>query len=172
MQLIATEGRLEAEKRQGEDLDKMSKHSERSSDCWWEKPIEELGLDELQMLKAAMEELKRNRPNSETLCVLPPSSWRCLQKARRTQSPNRGCPTLTALPLLGLSISNPVKSILPPVLNKFPPSTHLSLPNLPSLPNSPMSMTPPKAVKFGFLSLPWFPIPSLLAPLFRCRYRV
>ncbi|XP_004305275.1 PREDICTED: agamous-like MADS-box protein AGL61 [Fragaria vesca subsp. vesca] len=60
MQLIATEDRLEAQKRRGEDLDKMSKDSEQSSDCWWEKPIEGLGLDELQMLKVAMEELKKN----------------------------------------------------------------------------------------------------------------
>ncbi|XP_062013256.1 agamous-like MADS-box protein AGL61 [Rosa rugosa] len=60
MQLTGTQGRLEAEKKRGEELDKMSKDSQRSSHCWWDKPIEELGLDELQMLKAAMEELKKN----------------------------------------------------------------------------------------------------------------
>ncbi|KAL6137599.1 hypothetical protein ACLB2K_062889 [Fragaria x ananassa] len=60
MQLTQIQGRLEAEKQRGEALDKMSEDSERSSQCWWEKSIEELGLDELQILKAAMEELKKN----------------------------------------------------------------------------------------------------------------
>ncbi|KAK9923428.1 hypothetical protein M0R45_031847 [Rubus argutus] len=60
MQLTGAQGRLEAEKKQGEALDKMSKDRERLSRCWWENRIEELGLDELQMFKAAMEVLKKN----------------------------------------------------------------------------------------------------------------
>ncbi|XP_050379776.1 agamous-like MADS-box protein AGL61 [Argentina anserina] len=60
MQLTTTQGRLEAEKKRGEELGKMIKDSEQSSHCWWENPIEELGLDELEMLKAALEELKMN----------------------------------------------------------------------------------------------------------------
>ncbi|XP_062013266.1 agamous-like MADS-box protein AGL61 [Rosa rugosa] len=60
MQLTQTQGHLEAEKQRGEALDKLSEDSERSSHCWWENSIEELGLDELQTLKAALEELKKN----------------------------------------------------------------------------------------------------------------
>ncbi|XP_050383188.1 agamous-like MADS-box protein AGL61 [Argentina anserina] len=60
MQLTQTQGHLEAEKQRGEVIDKMREDSERSSQCWWEKSIEELGLDELHILKAALEELKKN----------------------------------------------------------------------------------------------------------------
>lgn len=56
MQLTRISNQVEAERKRGESLDKMSKASE----CWWENPVDELGLDELQILKAAMEDLKKN----------------------------------------------------------------------------------------------------------------
>ncbi|XWS73569.1 hypothetical protein CRYUN_Cryun02cG0140400 [Craigia yunnanensis] len=48
---------LEVEKRMGEALEEISEAGRRQ--CWWQAPIEELGLDELQQLRIALEELKR-----------------------------------------------------------------------------------------------------------------
>ncbi|KAK3012001.1 hypothetical protein RJ639_011259 [Escallonia herrerae] len=49
---------LEGEKKRGEELAKMRKASQDR--CWWEAPIEKLGLQELEQLKVAMEELNKN----------------------------------------------------------------------------------------------------------------
>ncbi|KAJ0010209.1 hypothetical protein Pint_33607 [Pistacia integerrima] len=51
-------GELEAEKKRGEELIQMRKASQ--AQCWWENPIEELSLPQLEQLKAALEELKKN----------------------------------------------------------------------------------------------------------------
>ncbi|XP_074282669.1 agamous-like MADS-box protein AGL61 [Silene latifolia] len=47
---------LEAEKNRGEMFNNMRK----SSQCWWEAPIDKLGLQELEMLGASLENLKTN----------------------------------------------------------------------------------------------------------------
>lgn len=57
-QLTETILQLEAEKKRGEELDKMRKFGQENN--WWEAPVENLGLDELKKLKMAMEELKNN----------------------------------------------------------------------------------------------------------------
>ncbi|GMP38664.1 hypothetical protein CsSME_00009821 [Camellia sinensis var. sinensis] len=49
---------LEAEKKKGEELNKMRKDSRDK--CWWEAPVSELGLQQLEQLKVAMEDLKKN----------------------------------------------------------------------------------------------------------------
>lgn len=49
---------LEEEKKRGEELSKARKANQGK--CWWETPIEELRLEELEQLKVAMEELKKN----------------------------------------------------------------------------------------------------------------
>ncbi|OVA10079.1 Transcription factor [Macleaya cordata] len=49
---------LEAEKKRGVELEKMRKASRNQ--LWWESPINELGLRELEQLRASMEELKKN----------------------------------------------------------------------------------------------------------------
>ncbi|OVA18873.1 Transcription factor [Macleaya cordata] len=49
---------LEAEKKRGMELKKVRRDSRNQH--WWEKPIEELGLQELEQLKAAMDKLKVN----------------------------------------------------------------------------------------------------------------
>ncbi|KAL5560913.1 hypothetical protein UlMin_030660 [Ulmus minor] len=49
---------LEAEKMKGKELDRLRKDG--ASQCWWEAPIEELGLEELEQLKVSMEDLKNN----------------------------------------------------------------------------------------------------------------
>ncbi|KAF8019095.1 hypothetical protein BT93_H3848 [Corymbia citriodora subsp. variegata] len=49
---------LEAERKRGEALDEMRRESQRQ--CWWEAPIDELGLCELEQLGGSMEELKKN----------------------------------------------------------------------------------------------------------------
>ncbi|KAB2065878.1 hypothetical protein ES319_A09G121100v1 [Gossypium barbadense] len=49
---------LEGEKRKGQALDEEREAGRRQ--CWWQAPIHELGLSELQQLRNAMEELKRN----------------------------------------------------------------------------------------------------------------
>ncbi|XP_022762554.1 agamous-like MADS-box protein AGL62 [Durio zibethinus] len=50
---------LEIEKRRGEAVDKIRKASQKNQ-CWWQAPINELGLDELEQLRIALEELKKN----------------------------------------------------------------------------------------------------------------
>ncbi|CAK7330265.1 unnamed protein product [Dovyalis caffra] len=57
MQLTQILNQLEAEKRHSETLNQMRKNSR--SQCWWEAPIEELGLHELEQLRDALEELKK-----------------------------------------------------------------------------------------------------------------
>ncbi|OVA03221.1 hypothetical protein BVC80_8117g5 [Macleaya cordata] len=47
---------LDAEKKRGMELEKVRRDSRNQH--WWEKPTEELGLQELELLKAAMDEIK------------------------------------------------------------------------------------------------------------------
>ncbi|OVA03222.1 hypothetical protein BVC80_8117g10 [Macleaya cordata] len=49
---------LEAEKKRVMELKKVKRESRNQH--WWEKPIKELGLQELELLKAAMDKLKVN----------------------------------------------------------------------------------------------------------------
>ncbi|THG00862.1 hypothetical protein TEA_006914 [Camellia sinensis var. sinensis] len=58
LQLTEALDMLEAEKKRGEELDKMRKASQDR--CWWEAPVSELGLQQLEQLKVAMEDLKKN----------------------------------------------------------------------------------------------------------------
>ncbi|KAI3799674.1 hypothetical protein L1987_34973 [Smallanthus sonchifolius] len=57
MQLTCMLNELEAEKKRSETLDEMRKASQ--SQFWWEAPIEDLNLHELEQLKDSMEELKK-----------------------------------------------------------------------------------------------------------------
>ncbi|KAL7212797.1 hypothetical protein ACSBR2_015474 [Camellia fascicularis] len=58
LQLTEALDMLEAEKKRGEELNKMRKASRER--CWWEAPVSELGLQQLEQLKVAMEDLKKN----------------------------------------------------------------------------------------------------------------
>ncbi|CAL5401514.1 unnamed protein product [Camellia sinensis] len=58
LQLTEALDMLEAEKKRGEELNKMRKASR--DNCWWEAPVSELGLQQLEQLKVAMEDLKKN----------------------------------------------------------------------------------------------------------------
>ncbi|CAL5401515.1 unnamed protein product [Camellia sinensis] len=58
LQLTEALDMLEAEKKRGEELNKMRKASRDK--CWWEAPVSELGLQQLEQLKVAMEDLKKN----------------------------------------------------------------------------------------------------------------
>lgn len=49
-------GKLEAEKKAGKDLRNIRKESQEN--CWWDAPIEDLGVEKLETLKVAMLELK------------------------------------------------------------------------------------------------------------------
>ncbi|KAL0334985.1 UNVERIFIED_CONTAM: Agamous-like MADS-box protein [Sesamum radiatum] len=49
---------VEVERKRGENLDNMRKTNE--SHYWWEAPVSKLGLEELEQLRDAMEELKKN----------------------------------------------------------------------------------------------------------------
>ncbi|XP_071734587.1 agamous-like MADS-box protein AGL61 [Rutidosis leptorrhynchoides] len=57
MQLTHILNELETEKKKSETLDEMRKASR--SQFWWEAPIEELNLHELEQLKDSMDELKK-----------------------------------------------------------------------------------------------------------------
>ncbi|KAL3515393.1 hypothetical protein ACH5RR_022295 [Cinchona calisaya] len=58
MQLTEMLNQLEAERKRGEELAKHRKASQGK--CWWEAPVSELGLQELEQLKVAVENLKKN----------------------------------------------------------------------------------------------------------------
>ncbi|XP_057445072.1 agamous-like MADS-box protein AGL61 [Lotus japonicus] len=58
MQLTQILNQLEIEKKYGDELDQARKARQRQ--FWWETPIDELGLYELQHLMLSMEELKKN----------------------------------------------------------------------------------------------------------------
>ncbi|XP_057965379.1 agamous-like MADS-box protein AGL62 [Malania oleifera] len=58
LQLTQVLNQLDTEKKRGEALEGMRKTSKSS--CWWEAPIGELGLHELEQLRVHMEELKKN----------------------------------------------------------------------------------------------------------------
>ncbi|XP_060169281.1 agamous-like MADS-box protein AGL62 [Lycium barbarum] len=57
LQLTQILGELETEKKRGESLDQMRKTSQ--SQYWWEAPISQLDLHELEQLKDSMEDLKK-----------------------------------------------------------------------------------------------------------------
>ena len=56
LQLAEVLNQLEAEKKRGEILGQIRASQ---AQCWWEAPIDELSLFELQQLKESMEELKK-----------------------------------------------------------------------------------------------------------------
>lgn len=56
-QLTNMLGQLESEKKVSKELKKIRKESQEN--CWWDAPIEELGMEELEQLKVVMLELKR-----------------------------------------------------------------------------------------------------------------
>ncbi|XP_059651084.1 agamous-like MADS-box protein AGL62 [Cornus florida] len=64
-QLTEVLNRLEAEKKHGEELSSVRKASR--SKGWWEGPIEGLGPVELEQLKVAMEELKKDVAKQEKI---------------------------------------------------------------------------------------------------------
>lgn len=49
---------LEVEKKRGEELSQMRKESQQKH--WWESPIEELALNELEQLRVSLEDLRNN----------------------------------------------------------------------------------------------------------------
>ncbi|XP_055814804.1 agamous-like MADS-box protein AGL62 [Solanum dulcamara] len=58
LQLTQILGEVEIEKKRGDSLDQMRKTSQ--SQYWWEAPINQLDLQELEQLKDSMEALKKN----------------------------------------------------------------------------------------------------------------
>ncbi|PIN07842.1 MADS box transcription factor [Handroanthus impetiginosus] len=58
LQLGQIMNEIELERKRDENLDNLRKTNERQ--CWWEGPVEKLGLGELEQLRDAMEELKKN----------------------------------------------------------------------------------------------------------------
>ncbi|GMP74264.1 hypothetical protein CsSME_00031727 [Camellia sinensis var. sinensis] len=69
---------LEAEKKRGEELNKMRKASRDG--CWWEAPVSELGLQQLEQLKVAMEDLKKNvAKQSKKIQMEESNPWRFIE---------------------------------------------------------------------------------------------
>ncbi|KAK4476959.1 hypothetical protein RD792_016129 [Penstemon davidsonii] len=58
---------LEMERKRGETLDNMRKTNQ--GQYWWEEPVNKLQLNELEQLKEAMEELKKNVTNQATKLI-------------------------------------------------------------------------------------------------------
>ncbi|KAF3624841.1 putative agamous-like MADS-box protein AGL62-like [Capsicum annuum] len=63
LQLTQILGKVEIEKKRGESLDQMRKNSQ--SQCWWEAPISQLDLQELEQLKDSVEVLKKYVTNNQ-----------------------------------------------------------------------------------------------------------
>ncbi|KAM3377367.1 hypothetical protein P3S68_009780 [Capsicum galapagoense] len=63
LQLTHILGKVEIEKKRGESLDQMRKNSQ--SQCWWEAPISQLDLQELEQLKDSVEVLKKYVTNNQ-----------------------------------------------------------------------------------------------------------
>ncbi|KAJ0010208.1 hypothetical protein Pint_33606 [Pistacia integerrima] len=61
VQLTQVLNQQEVEKKRGEFLNDTRKASRKF--CWWEAPIDELELHQLEQLRTAMEELKKNVAN-------------------------------------------------------------------------------------------------------------
>ncbi|KAA0044310.1 agamous-like MADS-box protein AGL62 [Cucumis melo var. makuwa] len=57
-QLTQVLNQLEMERKRGEELNKLRKASQ--AQCWWELPIEEMEMHQLEQLKASLDELKKN----------------------------------------------------------------------------------------------------------------
>ncbi|XP_031129152.1 agamous-like MADS-box protein AGL61 [Ipomoea triloba] len=60
LQLTQMLAASEMEKKRGEMLGRMRTERRRSRQYWWEAPISELGLPELQQVMIAMDELKKS----------------------------------------------------------------------------------------------------------------
>uniref|UniRef100_A0A2P2MS28 Uncharacterized protein MANES_10G100400 n=1 Tax=Rhizophora mucronata TaxID=61149 RepID=A0A2P2MS28_RHIMU len=63
---------LEMEKKRGEELDRISKA--RQTHCWWESPIEELDLPQLELLKVGLEDLKKKVAKQKEQLLIPSSN--------------------------------------------------------------------------------------------------
>ncbi|XP_028096092.1 agamous-like MADS-box protein AGL62 [Camellia sinensis] len=78
LQLTEALDMLEAEKKRGEELNKMRKASRDG--CWWEAPVSELGLQQLEQLKVAMEDLKKNvAKQSKKIQMEESNPWRFIE---------------------------------------------------------------------------------------------
>uniref|UniRef100_A0AAU7LJM1 MADS71 n=1 Tax=Hippophae rhamnoides TaxID=193516 RepID=A0AAU7LJM1_9ROSA len=72
VQLTQATNQLEIEKKRSEELNEMRKA--RQVQCWWENPIEELDMSQLQQLKSALDELKRNVAKQADIFLLQNSN--------------------------------------------------------------------------------------------------
>ncbi|PHT31538.1 hypothetical protein CQW23_27875 [Capsicum baccatum] len=79
LQLTQILGEVEIEKKRGESLDQMRKTSQ--SQCWWEAPISQLDLQELEQLKDSMEALKKYVTNQASKFMVGSSSGKQLTGA-------------------------------------------------------------------------------------------
>ncbi|XP_021279216.1 agamous-like MADS-box protein AGL62 [Herrania umbratica] len=67
---------LEVQKRKGEALEEIREAGRRQ--CWWQAPIDELGLNELKQLRIALEELNRNVKNQAHKVLVESNCWQFL----------------------------------------------------------------------------------------------
>ncbi|CAA2996684.1 agamous-like MADS-box AGL62 [Olea europaea subsp. europaea] len=103
MQLTNILSQLESEKKCGEELTRIRKASQGT--CWWEAPFNELRLEELEQLKGAMEELKKNVANQVERLIVEASN--SLQPALGASSSrgNVGVDVDVKIPALGFSMT-------------------------------------------------------------------
>ncbi|CAI9770048.1 unnamed protein product [Fraxinus pennsylvanica] len=103
MQLTNMLSQLEAEKKCSEELSKIRKASQGT--CWWEAPINDLRLEELEQLKAAMEELKKNVANQVERIIVEASNSLQPVLGASTSRGNVGLDIEVKIPGLGLSMT-------------------------------------------------------------------
>ncbi|KAF5743969.1 hypothetical protein HS088_TW08G00557 [Tripterygium wilfordii] len=68
-QLTHVLDQLEAERKRGEELAKIRRASR--AHCWWETPVEEMSKPQLEQMKSALEDLKKNAAHhAEKLMII------------------------------------------------------------------------------------------------------
>ncbi|XP_074314682.1 agamous-like MADS-box protein AGL62 [Silene latifolia] len=60
MELTLMNSRIEIEKKKGEELSEVRKAKAKENNLWWDVPIEELDMEQLQHFQAQLDELKQH----------------------------------------------------------------------------------------------------------------
>ncbi|KAJ9185604.1 hypothetical protein P3X46_005216 [Hevea brasiliensis] len=71
-QLTHILNQLEQERKQAEEFKQITKSSQ--SHCWWEAPVHDLGLHELETLRDALEELKKSVTKQANKILVEPKN--------------------------------------------------------------------------------------------------
>ncbi|GLT85871.1 hypothetical protein SLE2022_040440 [Rubroshorea leprosula] len=136
MQLTQVMNQLEAERKRAEDLNQMRKASQN----WWEAPVEQLNLTQLQQLRQALQELKKNVTNQAEEVLLQSTAPPPPQPQQPPMPPQQQQQFY-----MGSSSAGPAGGVLP-----YDPNKNM-VNNVGFNPNMNMNhMMPPQGINPGF----------------------